>query len=294
LRRELREVLRGQSEGYRVEHRVKNHRGEWIWIISRAKVMERATDGRALRVTGTNADISQRKQIETMKDEFVGTVSHELRTPLTAILGALGLLRADDAPDGENARMLLDMAYKNSERLAALINDVLDTEKLEAGMMEMRIAPTALGPFLHHAVELNRSYADRYNVRYELHGTLPAVSVRVDPERLMQVIVNLLSNATKFSPAGAAVTIAAAVQGDWVRVTVTDTGPGIPPEFRDRIFKKFAQADASSTRQKGGTGLGLWICQAIIETLGGRIGYESAVGKGTTFYFELPVETNAT
>ena len=292
LRQELREALRGQSGDYRVEHRVKSHRGEWIWIFSRAKVVARTADGRPLRVTGTNADISERKQIEKMKDEFIGTVSHELRTPLTAILGALGLLRASDTPDSGNARMLLDMAYQNSERLAALINDVLDTEKLEAGMMAMQIAPTALGPFLHRAVELNRSYADRYNVHYELRGPIPVVSVSADPDRLMQVITNLLSNATKFSPAGAAVTIAASVLGDRVRVTVTDTGPGIPPEFRDRIFQKFAQADASSTRQKGGTGLGLWICQAIVEKLGGHIGYESEPGKGTTFYFELPAGTN--
>jgi signal transduction histidine kinase len=138
-------------------------------------------------------------------------------------------------------------------------------------------------------MELHRSYADRYNVHCELRGPLPEVSVQTDPERLMQVVTNLLSNATKFSPAGGTVTICAGVQDDRVRISVTDEGPGIPGEFRGRVFQKFAQADASSTRQKGGTGLGLWICQAIIEKLGGRIGYESEPGKGATFYFELPL-----
>jgi signal transduction histidine kinase len=291
LAEEMRAAVSGQAESYQVEHRVKNRAGEWLWIASRAKVVRRNAEGQALRVTGTNADISQRKQIDKMKDEFIGIVSHELRTPLTAILGALGLLSAKDAPDGQDAKMLLDMAYQNSERLTALVNDVLDIEKLEAGMMDMQIAPTALGPFLLRAVELNRSYADRFTVRYELRGPIPAVSMNVDAERLMQVMTNLLSNATKFSPTGGTVTIGAQVQGKRVRVSVSDTGPGIPAEFRDRVFQKFAQADASSTRRKGGTGLGLWICQAIIEKLDGRIAYESEPGNGATFYFDLPLTT---
>jgi signal transduction histidine kinase len=181
------------------------------------------------------------------------------------------------------------MACQNSERLVALVNDILDTEKLEAGAIDMRIAPTALGPFLHNAVAINRSYAERFKVHYELHGPLPAVSVRADPDRLMQVMTNLLSNAAKFSPEGGAVSIAAEVRADRVRVTVRDTGPGIPLEFQDRIFEKFAQADGSSTRNKDGTGLGLWISKTIVEKLGGQIGYESTPGSGTTFYFELPL-----
>jgi PAS domain S-box-containing protein len=289
LMQELEGVMCGRSGSYHAEHRVKNHHGEWVWISSRAKVVQRNADGLALRVTGTNADITQQKQIEKMKDEFIGTVSHELRTPLTAIIGALGLLSADDAPEGASARMLLDMAYRNSERLAALINDVLDIEKLEAGMMEMQLVPTPLGPFLQSAVELNRSYADQFNVHYVLREPLPVVSVQVDPERLMQVVTNLLSNAAKFSPSGAPVTIAAEIQGNSVRISVTDIGPGIPNAFRDRVFQKFAQSDASSTRRQGGTGLGLWICQAIIAKLDGRIGFESEPGKGATFYLELPV-----
>ena len=122
---------------------------------------------------------------------------------------------------------------------------------------------------------------------YQLVGPLPVVSVHADPERLTQVLTNLLSNAAKFSPEGAAVTVSAQQHGSWIRVSVTDRGPGIPVEFRSRIFQKFAQADASDGRQKGGTGLGLSICKAILDNLGGRIGYDSEPGHGATFYFEL-------
>jgi signal transduction histidine kinase len=184
--------------------------------------------------------------------------------------------------------MFLDMAQQNSDRLAALINDVLAIEKIESGSIDLPLAPVAIGPLVERAVTLNAPYARQFDVRFELHRPLPAASVSGDADRLMQVMTNLLSNAAKFSPAGAVVLVECTVRDRVVRVAVTDRGPGIPEEFRRRIFHKFAQADSGDTRQKGGTGLGLAICKAIVESLGGTIGYASAPGQGATFYFDLP------
>jgi PAS domain S-box-containing protein len=290
LQNELRAVLAGKQQSYAVEHQVRNIHGDWVWILSRAKVAEWDAQGRALRVTGTNVDISVRKMAEKMKKEFVGTVSHELRTPLTVIVGSLDLLKAELTGLTPDQAMMFDMARDNSARLQSLVNDILDFEKITAGAMHFKLQAVALAPFLRRAVELNRAYADRYKVRYELREPLPDVSLQADPERLMQVAANLLSNAAKFSPEGSVVTIAACLEGEgWVRISVIDRGPGIPPEFRGRIFGQFAQADSSDVRQKGGTGLGLSICKTMIEKLGGHMGFESEFGHGSTFYFELPL-----
>ena len=288
LQRELNAVLNGESEIYEVEHRVKNRAGEWVWILSRAKVAERDAGGRPVRITGTNSDITARKLVEQMKTDFVATVSHELRTPLTVIVGALGLLKEELTAPTPEQKMMLGMASENSARLQSLVNDMLDFEKITSGAAAFDVQPVALAPFVARALDLNRGYADRFKVRYELSGPLPAVSLQADPERLTQVLTNLLSNAAKFSPEGAVVTVDAAVTDDWVRVSVTDRGPGVPAGFRARIFEKFAQADSSDARRKGGTGLGLSISKAIVEKLGGRIGFESEPGQGATFYFELP------
>lgn len=288
LQNKLYAVLKGGARFYEVEHRVKDHHGEWHWILSRAKVSERDASGHARRITGTNADITGSKEIERLKNEFISTVSHELRTPLTAIIGALGLMKEGGAKLPEEAAMFLDMATENSERLATLINDVLDLEKIVSGQMGFNNQPTDIGHFLETAVNLNNAYAVKLGVRFQLLQPFPTVKVRADADRLLQVLANLLSNAAKFSPQGAAVDISAALRDSRLRVSVRDRGPGIPLDFHDRIFQKFAQADSSDTRQKGGTGLGLSICKAIIEKMDGRIGFDSVPGEGATFYFELP------
>ena len=240
-------------------------------------------------MTGTNADITERKAVERMKSEFVANVSHELRTPLTAIIGSLGVIQSDMLDEvPQHIKVFLDMAAQNSERLASLINDILDTEKIESGLMSLELRPVPVGVFLQQALSLNRAFADKLGVRFELKQPVPEASLRADSDRLMQVITNLLSNAAKFSPTGASVAISARQIDNQIRISVSDCGPGVPEEFRDRIFQKFAQADASSTRPKGGTGLGLSISKALVEKMGGSIGYDSVAGQGATFYFELP------
>jgi signal transduction histidine kinase len=224
-----------------------------------------------------------------MKEEFISTVNHELRTPLTVIVGTLALLKESLVGLPPDQMMMLDMASQNSARLKLLVNDILDLEKIVLGAMQFRIEPVPLAAFLKQALELNRLYADRFKVRYELAEPVPGVALAADRERLLQVMTNLLSNAAKFSPEGDGIVVAARIDGDFARVSVTDHGAGVPLEFRARIFGKFAQADGSNTRRQEGTGLGLAISKSLIEKMAGRIGFESELGKGSTFYFDLPI-----
>ncbi|MDP1678871.1 MAG: PAS domain S-box protein, partial [Candidatus Nitrotoga sp.] len=235
-------------------------------------------------------DITERLKIERMKSEFISTVSHELRTPLTSIRGSLGLVAGGVAGElPPQAKVLVDIAHKNSERLILLVNDILDMEKIEAGKMELQFKSIELMPLLHQALEANCAYGELFNVSYELENDLPGIMVNVDANRLMQVLANLLSNAAKFSPAGDKVTVAVIVSGKRVRVAVKDHGSGISEQFRSQIFQKFAQGDSSDTRKKGGTGLGLSITRAIIEKMGGNIGFNSEPNVLTTFFIEFPI-----
>lgn len=237
-------------------------------------------------------DITGRKAADRLKNEFISTVSHELRTPLTSIRGSLGLIAGGVAGDlPAQAKQLVDIAYKNSERLVRLINDILDVEKIESGKMAFDLQPVDLMGLIGQALEANRAYAEQYGVHFALTAAAPGVQVMADSDRILQVMANLLSNAVKFSAHGDPVEVSAVRRGSRVHIAVVDHGPGITEEFRARIFEKFAQADASDTRKKGGTGLGLNISKAIIDKHGGDMGFESEKGHGATFYFDLPIWT---
>ena len=239
---------------------------------------------------GMVRDITERKRMDRMKSEFVSTVSHELRTPLTSISGALGLLAGGAMGSlPEQARTLIDIAHKNSQRLTHLINDLLDMEKIAAGKMHFDLQPHALIPVIEQALEANRAYGAERRVGFVLNHQASGIEVRVDSQRLMQVLSNLLSNAVKYSPEDGTVEIAVRQLDGRVRVEVSDHGPGIPAAFHSRIFQKFSQADSSDTRQKGGTGLGLAITRELVERMDGRIGFESVEGQGASFFFELPL-----
>ena len=234
-------------------------------------------------------DITERKNIEAAKEEFISTMNHELRTPLTSIKGSLSLIKSGAVgaiPDG--VAKLVDIASGNSERLIALINDILDAQKIAAGRMEYVFTPLELVAFLAEAIEATRGFGDTYKVRFVLRTALAAAWIDADHGRLMQVMSNLLSNAAKFSPENDEIEISLERQDRFFRISVHDNGPGIPPEFRAKIFGKFAQADVRTNRRKGGTGLGLNITRSIVEGHGGTIGFECAGGGGTTFYVCLP------
>ena len=239
------------------------------------------------RLVAVVRDVTQRTALDRMKNEFTATVSHELRTPLTSVMGSLELLREEPGL-GEPAREMLEMAWRNSQRLALLVNDVIDVERIESGAMRFEPSRFALSPFLEEAVGLDRRYAEMHDARLHLETPLPEATLNADRDRLLQVMANLVSNAAKFSPAGGEVSIGARRVGGRVRVEVSDRGRGIPEEFRARMFQRFSQADASDQRDRGGTGLGLAICKAIVDRSGGAIGFEDRAGGGTTFWFELP------
>jgi PAS domain S-box-containing protein len=235
-------------------------------------------------------DITERKRIEQMKNEFVSAVSHELRTPLTSISGSLGLVVSGMLGDLPiNMKTMLGIAHKNSQRLTLLINDLLDMEKLLAGKMafDMRVQP--LVPIIEQSLEANKAYADTFGVVLVLHVELADVLVNIDAQRLQQVMANFISNAVKFSPVDGTVEIYVTRRGQQIEIAVADHGPGVSEEFRTRIFQKFAQADSSDSRQRGGTGLGLAISKAFVERMHGSISFDSAPGQGATFFAHFPV-----
>lgn len=228
------------------------------------------------------------------KGRFIASVSHELRTPLTSIIGSLSVIEqyAADRVDDE-LKSLINMAYRNGKRLSELINDLLDFEKLNARRMSFNLQPVALPEFLAQAVELNQAYATLHKTLLVLDTPLPGLAVVADEHRLMQVMSNLLSNAAKHSPPDSKVRVSAAIHGEGVRVSIRDNGPGVPEDFRTNIFENYAQAEGAPGRVPTGTGLGLAISKAIVEQMGGTIGFDSLPGQGATFYFTLPVAASA-
>ncbi|POF32289.1 CHASE domain-containing protein [Roseibium marinum] len=246
---------------------------------------------RPTRVIGTLQDVSERKKLDRMKDEFISTVSHELRTPLTSIQGSLGLLMAKAGANvDEKSQKLLQLSYDNCQRLSRLVNDILDIEKIAAGKMEYRLETVEICRLVSDVVERQQSFAEKYGVEFEQQFDVPEVHVKLDQDRFNQALVNLLSNAAKFSDEGDKVEIRVSLNSAGeASISVRDHGQGIPEAFRSKVFEKFAQADGSETRMKGGSGLGLNITKKIIEAFNGTVEFESEEGVGSIFTFTLPV-----
>jgi signal transduction histidine kinase len=238
----------------------------------------------------TARDKTDEHRAAQLKDELVSTVSHELRTPLTSITGALTLLK--NGLIGElppSALNLVEIAHRNSERLSRLVNDLLDMDKLEVGQAAFRFASVDLRTLVWEAVVQSEQYAARFGVTLELDTQDAPVVVTADADRLMQVMSNLISNAAKFSPADSTVTVRLRVVDSSARISVIDRGRGISPEFRNRLFTRFAQEAGPSERGQSGTGLGLAITKAIIERHNGTIELEPTTKTGATFHIDLPL-----
>jgi PAS domain S-box-containing protein len=245
------------------------------------------SDGTIIGISSMDRDVSERKEIDKVKNEFISVVSHELRTPLTSIKGSIGLLiHQIDTMPALKMSQLLEIAYNNCDRLIRLINDILDIEKIESGKLEFKTEIINLNALIFDSLEENQSFAAKFQVKLCFKSE-DEVFISGDKDRLMQVMTNLISNAVKFSPPHSNVDILLSLHNNYVRVSVTDHGMGIPREFQPKIFGKFTQADASSTRNIGGTGLGLSICKAILEKHHSHIDFITEEGKGSCFYFDL-------
>jgi PAS domain S-box-containing protein len=275
------EVLTGS---FRMLHRD----GRYIWVETISRALLDAT-GKQTGWVSNSRDISARRRVEQLKNEFISTVSHELRTPLTAMIGAVGLAatgrfgRVD-----EGLQRLLEMAKSNGDRLSTLVNDILDFEKVSSGKMQFDLQPHAVEPLLDQSIAAIRPYAAQHQVTV-VKGSIDNVAIRVDAGRLQQIMANLLSNAAKFSVRGGEVVVGASVRDGRCRISVVDHGCGIPLEFRATLFERFAQADASDGRRRGGTGLGMAIAKHFTEQMRGSISFESEENVGTTFHVEFPV-----
>jgi len=248
----------------------------------------RASSGDVSGFVAIAQDITERRAVDRMKNEFISVVSHELRTPLTSIRGSLGLLAGGMLGNvADKAQRMLQIAISNTDRLVRLINDILDIERLESGKIALDRQAVDAANLLQQAVETMRGMGDKNNVQLDLEPTTG--DVYGDPDRILQTLTNLISNAIKFSPAGGAVMVSATSDRTHMLFSVVDHGRGIPEDKIGAIFERFQQVDASDSREKGGTGLGLAICRTIVQQHGGRIWVKSELGKGSTFNFTVPL-----
>lgn len=284
----LRQLLRGEIKSYQLEKRYFHKDGHTIWALLSVSLALKP-DGTPSHFVSQIQDITEQREVDRLKSEFISVVSHELRTPLTSIRGSLGLIAGTMASElPEKAMNLINIAYKNSDRLIMLINDILDIDKIAAGKMRFDLKPEKVIDLVTIGIESNKPYADKFKVALVSNDIPETLMINVDADRWQQIFTNLLSNAVKFSPENGVVRIDTRYSGGFIRISVTDRGPGIPEEFRARLFSKFSQADSTSTRSKGGTGLGLHISQELTRHMHGTIGFDTKIGKGTTFWFEFP------
>jgi signal transduction histidine kinase len=236
----------------------------------------------------------ERDQLETMKDEFVLTASHELRSPLTSVQGFAELLMLERDKLSSKQADTVEIILDNTRHLVRLLNDLLDLARSDAGRLTIKPAPTGVAPLVEDAVRTMRSQTEtaRQTLRSEIGEDLP--EVRVDRDRIRQVLVNLLTNAHEYSPEGATIAVAAAQRNGAVEIAVSDNGPGMAEDQLEHIFERFTRGDAGLTQHVGGTGLGLAISKSLVELHGGTIRADSVPGHGSTFRILLPAGQTGT
>jgi PAS domain S-box-containing protein len=284
----VRELLAGKIQSYKVEKRLVREDGSIVHVLLAMSLMHNI-DGSPNYFVAQFQDITDRKEIERLKSDFVSMVSHELRTPVTSIRGAVGLLanieRKDLSPRGQH---LIDIANKNCDRLIAIVNDILDIDRIASGQLLFEIKDEDVASLLQEAIEAHRGYTERMGANVLMEPVATNLIVNVDAARLIQVLFNLLSNAAKHSPEGGQIRVSAGRVGSRVRISVKDQGPGIEERYAKHLFEKFSQAGTADSRGTKGSGLGLHISKQIIEQMGGQIGLETKLGIGSTFWIELP------
>lgn len=267
---------------------IKHKNGRVIWLESNGNPIFNAK-GDLIGFRGTDRDITDQVNMEKSKDEFLSMVSHELRTPLTSIIGALGLLKAREEPGmPTDVKELLSLANRNAEKLLGIVNDILDVQKLQLGKLKLHLTPVVLAKVIHDATQLMQTYAMANKTKIVLGSMIPNIQVYVDYDRLLQVMLNLVSNAIKFSFTGGEIKIDMELHGENIHVSIEDWGKGVASKIQHKIFERFTQEQVGDTRLKG-TGLGLNICKNLIEQMGGKIGFIAKPQVGSIFYFDLPI-----
>ncbi|HMI81065.1 MAG TPA: HAMP domain-containing sensor histidine kinase [Solirubrobacterales bacterium] len=256
---------------------------------------ETATLGAAFNEMAEELEIEEgrRDELDRLKDEFVLTASHELRSPLTSVQGYAELLMLERDTLTPRQLETVEVILDNCRHLVRLLNDLLDLARSDAGRLAIRPRPTEVAPLVADVVRTMRAQTEAGGqlLSEEVEAGLPPINV--EPDRIRQILVNLLTNAHEYSPEGASIGVAARALGAEVEISVTDNGPGIPADQLERIFERFTRGDAGLTQRVGGTGLGLAISKSLVELHGGSIGAESTVGQGSTFRVRLPVATAA-
>ncbi|MDJ0900108.1 MAG: ATP-binding protein [Xenococcus sp. MO_188.B8] len=260
-------------------------------IIAWNSTLLRNIKGEVNGIMSIGLDITERYAIEQMKDEFISVASHEMRTPLTSIHGVIQFLEAGRlgslSPAGKE---MINLALRNTERLISLLNDVLDLERMESGKEQIERQCCDSAELINQAIEIIHYMAQEHQTVIKTNSQ--SIKLWADPERILQTLTNLISNAIKFSAVGSTIWIMSQQENQKVLFTVKDQGRGIPPDKLESIFERFHQVDATDARKKGGTGLGLAICRSIVEQHGGRIWVESVYGQGSSFYFSLPIKVS--
>lgn len=282
-------LVRGEIKSYRMEKRYIRANGAIMWGLLNVDIVSNA-DGDPEHFLSHVVDLTEQRRLNQLKESFVATVSHELRTPLTSILGALTMLDSikDEFPS-DQAQRLLFIGKKNADQLNLLINDILDFEKFTAGEMRFILSKQRIAGLVDESLLSNLAMADKFGVHLNGKYTDRDLHGLVDPKRFQQIMANLLSNAAKFAEKGSTIDVDVERQADTIKVSVSNTGSAIPDSFQDHIFEPFAQAAAVSTRNRGGSGLGLSITKRMVEQMGGEIGFTSAEDCGTVFWFTIPV-----
>jgi signal transduction histidine kinase len=288
-RQDVADVLSNADKGetFSRDVQVFTNQGKRWFSVEARKILDPLTAVPGILVSAH--DMTARIEAEQAKEDLVSIVSHELRTPMTGIKGAIELLAGGMANDDPALfSELLQMAAENTRRLSALVDDLLDVRKITSGHLSVDFKPCDMKHLLVATVALNQAAAQTRQIKIECHANC-SLPIYADEGRIHQVLLNLISNALKHTPPGGSVVVTGEIVDPHVRVTVVDDGPGVPEEFRERIFQRFAQADSSSTRTNSGTGLGLYIAKTLVEVHGGRLGFENAPTGGAEFFFELPL-----
>ena len=282
------ELIAGNMETYLCDRRYIRRNGSVMWAQVTVSLV-RDANGEPDHIISQIVDITEQRRLSELKGEFVATISHELRTPLTSVIGSLRLLTAMKTENySDKVQRLLYIAERNGDRLYALINDILDFEKFSVKQMRFSLEKNAVAEQVEDAILANSNVADSFDVKFIASALDRTLFGELDPRRFQQVMTNLLTNAAKFSYRGSPVIVETEDVGNFVKISITNEGEGVPDSFREQIFTAFSQASATDTRARGGTGLGLIISKQIVEQTGGTIGFHSIKDNRTTFWFTVP------